>query len=384
MSSISFDPSTGLTCLSCRVVFANGTVQRGHYQSEWHRYNLQRKVAELPPITLERFQQKVLLHKDSNTQSTDPSIIFCGPCNKQFQSKNAFENHVKSKKHRENERKEPNKGSKMEFVNGAAKVVKGSEQSDDDLKVHTVESELDDTDSEEWVTDHESGEEERDSFDETKAIHTSTCLFCSTPSSSMEENLEHMGIHHGFFIPDAEYCVDMQGMLNYLGLKVGSGNMCLLCNEKGKRFYSIDACQKHMRDTGHCRVAHEAVDMLEYEDFYDYSPMYQTDEDEKPFILEGYSLILPSGAQIGHRSLMRYYRQRLRPDSSRSKSMNERNLTNRILKQYKALGWTGTTGPLAVQRARDIRFMKNLGSKQWMKLGIQSSKLFKSRGRAGQ
>lgn len=53
-------------------------------------------------------------------------------------------------------------------------------------------------------------------------------------------------------------------------MKVGSGNMCLLCNEKRRRFYSVDACQKHMRDKGHCRVAHEASDMLEYEEFYDY------------------------------------------------------------------------------------------------------------------
>lgn len=46
--------------------------------------------------------------------------------------------------------------------------------------------------------------------------------------------------------------------------------MCLLCNEKGRRFRSLDACQKHMKDKAHCRVAHDGNAMLEYEEFYDY------------------------------------------------------------------------------------------------------------------
>lgn len=45
--------------------------------------------------------------------------------------------------------------------------------------------------------------------------------------------------------------------------------MCLMCNER-KRFYSLDACQKHMRDKGHCRVARSVKEMIEFEDFYDY------------------------------------------------------------------------------------------------------------------
>lgn len=51
------------TCITCRVVFARGELQREHYKSDWHRYNLKRKVAELPPVTAAVFQTKVLAQR---------------------------------------------------------------------------------------------------------------------------------------------------------------------------------------------------------------------------------------------------------------------------------------------------------------------------------
>lgn len=53
------DPKTGFTCVNCRLVFADADLQREHYRSEWHRYNVKRQVAELPPISMEQFQDKV-------------------------------------------------------------------------------------------------------------------------------------------------------------------------------------------------------------------------------------------------------------------------------------------------------------------------------------
>lgn len=52
-------PSSGLyTCLACQVAFESAEGQRIHYRSDWHRYNLKRKVADLPPVSREQFQQK--------------------------------------------------------------------------------------------------------------------------------------------------------------------------------------------------------------------------------------------------------------------------------------------------------------------------------------
>jgi pre-60S factor REI1 len=57
----------------------------------------------------------------------------------------------------------------------------------------------------------------------------------------------------------------------------------------------------------------------------------------------GYSLVLPSGVTLGHRALMRYYKQRLNPNPQLSASENAKRLQQN---QLKALGWTGTTGKL--------------------------------------
>ena len=81
--------------------------------------------------------------------------------------------------------------------------------------------------------------------------------------------------------------------------------------------------QKHMSDKGHFKILHESNTLAEFADFYDYTssypegqePMDDADGGEEDGEVDvdtiddaGYELVLPSGAKIGHRSLMRYYR----------------------------------------------------------------------------
>lgn len=47
------------TCLSCHVAFRDSDGQRDHFRSDWHRYNLMRKVAELAPVSREAFNDRV-------------------------------------------------------------------------------------------------------------------------------------------------------------------------------------------------------------------------------------------------------------------------------------------------------------------------------------
>ncbi|KAG1436815.1 hypothetical protein G6F56_013396 [Rhizopus delemar] len=49
---------SAFTCISCQVAFQSAESQRKHYQSEWHRYNLKRKVVSLPPVPLSQFNAK--------------------------------------------------------------------------------------------------------------------------------------------------------------------------------------------------------------------------------------------------------------------------------------------------------------------------------------
>ena len=47
------------TCNTCNLQFPTAEDQRGHMKSEWHRYNLKRRVAQLPPIDEDLFNSKV-------------------------------------------------------------------------------------------------------------------------------------------------------------------------------------------------------------------------------------------------------------------------------------------------------------------------------------
>lgn len=47
------------TCMTCRQLFSSADEQRTHYKTDFHRFNLKRKIAQLAPITMEQFSQKV-------------------------------------------------------------------------------------------------------------------------------------------------------------------------------------------------------------------------------------------------------------------------------------------------------------------------------------
>ncbi|EJD75085.1 hypothetical protein LOAG_17697 [Loa loa] len=380
--------SNGLTCLCCQAVFGNSDLQREHYKTDWHRYNLKRKITGFTIITEEQFRQKVIAYKKETTaeESTETRMIICKCCGKHFQSTNAYDNHLSSRKHKEIETRSF-KRDVMRTTNKAPVMEKRI----NDLhynhfdKVDIEESDRTNDGSNDWITDYDADGED---FDESKVIPETVCLFCNYGSNDVETNLIHMSVLHGFFLPDAEFCTDISGMLHYLGLKVGSGNVCLVCNER-KKFCSLDACQKHMRDKGHCRVARSVEEMIEFEDFYDYSSIYPEEDVDKSSIVlmdDGYTLTLPSGAIIGHRSLLRYYRQRLKPMEYETRSGRQRKeiLKKATIEQYKELSWKGTSATLAVQRAKAVRYMKKIDSKNWIKLGLNNNRLFKSRGRSDQ
>lgn len=51
------------TCVTCNIAFDDPELQRAHYKTDWHRYNLKRKVAEMPAINLQDFLERVQLQK---------------------------------------------------------------------------------------------------------------------------------------------------------------------------------------------------------------------------------------------------------------------------------------------------------------------------------
>uniref|UniRef100_A0A1I7XJU7 C2H2-type domain-containing protein n=1 Tax=Heterorhabditis bacteriophora TaxID=37862 RepID=A0A1I7XJU7_HETBA len=373
---MTLDPSTGFTCVTCRLVFKSAEVQRDHYRTDWHRYNLKRQ----------------------SEQIEESISLFCSTCRKQMKSKNAFNNHIISKKHKEMENRDK-KGPKQPKKKLSTNTI--SHSSEDKAK---EDNDSENDSSSDWETDNESDDDI--DFHEDEAIPVTSCLFCPQTKTSKEASLQHMWFHHGFAFPDKQYLVDEEGLLKYLGMKVGAGRCCIFCPDRRSRFNSVTACQAHMRDKEHCKVPRDSESMLEFAEYYDYSPMYSNEEDEKSDILydDGWSLTLPSGfftreiwidltilyintsnivgAKIGHRSLMCYYRQYLRPVDNTKRDIGRAAL-DKGRGLYSALTWTGTNGELAKQVARDLKFVQRYRRRFDLRVGVRSNKLFKTAGRVG-
>ncbi|XP_006895073.1 PREDICTED: zinc finger protein 622 [Elephantulus edwardii] len=456
------------TCITCRVVFRDAEMQRAHYKTDWHRYNLRRKVADMAPVTAEGFQERVLAQRAVAEQESKGTATYCTVCSKKFASFNAYDNHLRSRRHVELEKKAVQRVSRrVEMLNeknlekglGADSVDKdamnaaiqqaikaqpslsprkvppapadaaravgegrgaherdpadkpprvqwfeqqarklakqrgaeseGEEDEDgDDWEDLDSDEELECEDAEE-MEDAEEEEEEEEERAETQpplgAIPVTDCLFCSHHSCSLMKNVAHMTKVHSFFIPDIEYLSDLKGLIRYLGEKVGVGKICLWCNEKGKSFYSTEAVQAHMNDKSHCKLFTDGDAALEFADFYDFRSSYpdhkegdSTEEAEAfpsdrnvEYDDDTMELILPSGARVGHRSLMRYYKQRFGLSRVVAVAKNKK-AVGRVLQQYRALGWKGSAGA-ALMRERDMQYVQRMKSKWMLKTGMQNN-----------
>ncbi|XP_053185485.1 cytoplasmic 60S subunit biogenesis factor ZNF622 [Scomber japonicus] len=456
------------TCISCRVAFADGEVQRAHYKTDWHRYNLKRKVADMPPVTAENFQERVMAQRAAAEQQLSDAAMGegCAVCNKKFSSANAYQNHLQSHKHqqaekaavlaaqrkvdkmneknlekglgdekpdhdarnealqqalKEQQRPSPAKHEKAQTSQGEKKP--GAEKPEKPPRLMWLEEQAKRREKEEGATaeeedweDVEEEEEEDEDDDEMEddedaeetmdqeeggdpaalsdahpaalpgSIAVTDCLFCSHHSKSLMKNVAHMTKVHSFFIPDVEFIVDLRGLVRYLGEKVGAGNVCLWCNEKGRSFYSAEAVQSHMTDKSHCKLFTDGDAALEFADFYDFRSSYpekkegddaEMDDDEElpddkslEYDDETLELTLPSGAKIGHRSLMRYYKQRFGHQRALTLSHNQ-NAVGRVLRQYKALGWGGDAGHGSFyQKQKDMQYVQMMKSKWMLKMGV--------------
>jgi pre-60S factor REI1 len=378
-----------LTCITCGVGFHEGDLQRAHYKTDWHRYNLKRKVVQLPPVTEGEFRRRVQQQQASEAIPDASNVSYCTTCKKAFGNDKAYQNHLFSKKHMQmdpsnksaDEIDEDNAAMKQpgeEPLNSQeaillAESIKGTTIKDAPPKKPAVKKSIFEDDD----------EDEDDDWEDIEGVplQTNQCLFCEMESEDMEANLDHMCKEHSFFIPDMEYCVDIEGLVEYLGEKVGEGMVCLWCNDRSKSYYSVPAVQQHMRDKGHCKILHEGDSIFEFADFYDYSTSYPDGADvsaDEPYVPEqihfndNMQLVLPSGITLGHRALKVYYKQYIRPSNQlvANPSRKGRNL----LSKYKAIGY-GTTSLVEAQRKhKDQQVFKRVRDKYQLRLGMNGNK----------
>jgi len=293
------------TCNTCQVAFRSSDLQRTHMTSDWHRYNLKRRVASLPPLASEVFAEKVLANKAS-AAATAARASFekrCEACEKVYYSENSYANHVHSQKHRVLAARLASKvghetesmadssfslGDPMDTASTTASTVTvnadETAKADDEFK-KVIESMaktgLEPALPNRPVLGHQSrdGEPVDNADDDQEYEHKAElrqCLFCNYVSPSLELNLNHMSRQHGFFLPERDYLVDLPGLINYLSETVLVLHTCLYCH---KSVHTSSGVQTHMRDRGHCMIAYSTEEeQLEIGDFYDFRATYSGDE----------------------------------------------------------------------------------------------------------
>ncbi|KAF9146447.1 hypothetical protein BGX30_000069 [Mortierella sp. GBA39] len=253
------------TCLTCGIRLPSLETQQLHHKSDWHTYNLKRKMVGLPPVFAEVFSQLVT----ASREQANPEEVAqpeCVPCSKKYLSFQAYDNHLQSKKHKQI---------------AAAYAKKQQEQE------HNAASRPTENDT---TTTAESSKET--SVVEQRQPSETVCLFCSHESTDAPSNYGHMRTTHGFFLPSSERLIDLEGMLGYLADKLVESSDCLWCTpsvfsthlrpdqELNSGFANLASVRRHMVDKGHCKLAMEHGADREYADFYLPEDSFDSDEEE--------------------------------------------------------------------------------------------------------
>ncbi|KAL3437282.1 C2H2 type zinc-finger-domain-containing protein [Aspergillus tetrazonus] len=334
------------TCNTCFVAFRSSDGQRDHMRTDWHLYNMKRRVASLPPVSQEIFNEKVLAAKASSNAAAAKASFekTCVACQKTFYSENSYQNHVKSSKHKAREAR-----LNRENADDTSSVMSSTFSLGEPINKPREADVAAVTDSLKEATIAEKDEDEE--IADADSYSSSHCLFCNNESTSIEENTEHMFKSHGMFIPERTYLADLEGLIRYLYRKINENSECIYCHVIRN---SPAGIKTHMKDKGHCMIAFESeAEQIEIGQFYDFRSTYSDDEndDDSVEMVDGgvkvsgsdaeddgwetdasslddddeegdaksapavyrteYELHLPSGRTAGHRSLARYYRQNL-------------------------------------------------------------------------
>jgi pre-60S factor REI1 len=251
-------------------------------------YNLKRRIASLPPISEMAFHKQVPTSESENDEAEDSSPFeqSCIACEQHYTNRKTWQAHLRSRNH----------------------IQKSAENT---LLLNSLK--------------------EGQPTDEEEQFSPLQCLFCNVESTSLDSNLTHMSHAHSFFIPDAEYLIDMESLLSYLFAIVAVFHECLFCGSLRSNKFAV---QDHMRGKGHCKVDFED-DEHQLKQFYDFSGDVDDDgEDDGEELAEGVTLVpdedelrLPSGKILGHRSRARYFRQNLSQRASSTPSSQQQLLT---------------------------------------------------------
>ncbi|SCU88844.1 LADA_0E12354g1_1 [Lachancea dasiensis] len=351
--------NAAFTCNACLIQFRSSDQQRYHMKTEWHRYNLKRKIAQLAPISADLFAEKVQISEKEKELNQVDEFGFPLLKSRERRSSNANPK-AKPKKKRGRPLEDLQKSERDEFrstspaMSIASDISKFSLQSTDfdDEKSYdhgfTTDSNYD-----YYTSDYDSEKSEDDDPSNDRELFKSNCIFCGAENKEVERNVNHMFRAHGLYIPERSYLTNLEGLLRYLVDSIVVAKRCLCCSFQGS---SLESIRAHIASKGHGKLPYETKDdRFKISDFYDFSSLEHNDLEssqssdssttqnaEPPHapgvevidenVVQGINsnftqaeiddsgveLSLPTGVRAGHRSMRRYYRQNLPlpPDAS--------------------------------------------------------------------
>jgi len=206
-------------------IFASRAELALHNKSDLHKYNLKRKESNLPPLNEHDFQARLRAAMAVKRE-------------RELMKEKSGTAHLKNQK----------------VTTAVSKAA-----------VEPINSDADDG----TIDETAEGPEPPVVPPTPPTIDPRVCLFDSHRSATPQSNLARMERKYGFFLPDAEFCVDVEGVLGYCAEKIKLGHYCLYCL---RTFQTYGAAQHHMIDRGHTKIRYEeGVDAPEFAPFYDFS-----------------------------------------------------------------------------------------------------------------
>lgn len=284
------------TCNTCCLNFETSDFQRNHMKSDWHRYNLKRKVAQLPPVDESVFNDK--MQKMSSSNQTKNSTLKTSPndtkLSKKEQKKREKEALLERKRQllemaRQNMLKAIEEQQKQSELNNVLTVEEPVPITNiiKDEQMERGEKQDEEEEEEELTPDQLAEKLMKEKIANKVEIPINVCLFCNHSQrekhlsifKDMDANIDHMFKCHGFYIPEHKYLIDKEGLIKYMAEKIGLGNVCLVCSYQGK---NIEAVRNHMLAKRHCKIPYETLnEKLEISEFYDFTSTY-SDYEKKP------------------------------------------------------------------------------------------------------
>ncbi|CAD2090001.1 zinc finger protein, putative [Plasmodium vinckei lentum] len=225
-------------CYTCNIQIYNYSFFRYHFKSEWHKYNLKRKLLNLSAINELTFNEKV-----SNLKKIEDG----NEKEKNKKDKNGSSNDHKKKENNKNKNNNNgNKQKKDKFSNngnnnntsGAKKVIYATTE-DCLLKANV-------------------------SYD-----NPLVCFFDNRIFNTIEENIKHMNENYTFYIPDIKFVTNLKKIILTIGKKIYEENICIYCL---KYFKSVKALQSHMVCKSHTKLHSNFFSFIEK--YYDFSKTY--------------------------------------------------------------------------------------------------------------